>query len=203
MPTRHRGSPEEIRALDAYIKLVRAFNSLANRLAPTLAGSGLTEGQFGVLEALLHLGSLHQCDLARKHLQSGGNITMIVDNLEKASLVRRERSATDRRYVRVHLTPGGRKLITKLFPRHARTITEELAVLNASEQAELARLCRKLGLGMNADPMESSANSTANQDIRSREGLPLASGPPIASTLGVSETRSASSEHTKSSRRAN
>ena len=44
MPNHHQGPSEEIRALDAYIKLVRAFNSLANRLAPALAGSGLTEG---------------------------------------------------------------------------------------------------------------------------------------------------------------
>ena len=147
MPTHHQGPPEEVLALDAYIKLVRASNSLASRLAPRLAGSGLTEGQFGVLEALLHLGPLHQCDLARKHLQSGGNITMIVDNLEKAALVRRERSVEDRRYVRVHLTAEGRKLIKKLFPLHARGIAEELGVLTAAEQEELARLCRKLGRG--------------------------------------------------------
>ena len=147
MPTHHQGPPEEVRALDAFIKLVRAYNSLASRLSPLLAGSGLTEGQFGVLETLFHLGPLYQCDLARKHLQSGGNITMIVDNLEKAALVRRERSLEDRRYVRVHLTVEGRKLIKKLFPRHAHGITEKLSVLTAGEQEELARLCRKLGLG--------------------------------------------------------
>ncbi len=150
--------------MDAYVKLVRASNSLANRLAPTLTDSGLTEGQFGVLEALFHLGPLHQCELARKHLQSGGNITMIVDNLEKAALVRRERSATDRRYVRVSLTVEGRRLIKKLFPRHVQTIVGQMGVLTASEQEELARLCRKLGLGANACSVAPWPLPTASAD---------------------------------------
>ena len=170
MSTHHHGPPEEVRALDAYIKLVRAFNSLANRLAPTLTGSGLTEGQFGVLEALFHLGSLHQCDLARKHLQRGGNITMIVDNLEKAGLVRRERSVVDRRYVQVHLTAEGRRLIKKLFPHHARTIASELGVLTAAEQEELARLCRKLGLGVSAG--HAATRATGGNHELHREAAP-------------------------------
>ena len=75
---------------------------------------------------------------------------MIVDNLEKAGLVRRERSAVDRRYVQVQLTAEGRRLIKKLFPRHAQTIADEMSVLAAAEQEGLARLCCKLGRGISA-----------------------------------------------------
>ncbi len=147
MPTHFQGSPQEVRALDTFTKLVRAAGSIIARTSRPLATSGLTVGQFGVLETLLHLGPLHQCELARKHLQSGGNITMIVDNLEKAGLVRRERLPEDRRYVRVHLTDAGRERIAELFPRQARNVTEQMSVLTDAEQEELARLCRKLGLG--------------------------------------------------------
>ena len=148
MPTHFQGTPAEVRALDAYIKLVRAAGSVTSAALDRtgLAGAGLTEGQFGVLEALHHLGPLHQCDLARKHLLSGGNMTMIVDNLEKRGLVRRERSKEDRRFVQVLLTPSGRRLIRKVFPRHAATLAEMLGALSASEQEQLGRLCRKLGL---------------------------------------------------------
>ena len=146
MPTHYQGPPEEVRALDAFIKLMRAAGSLLGHTSRPLAAEGLTAGQFGVLESLLHLGPLHQCDLARKHLQSGGNITMIVDNLEKAGLVRRERKAEDRRYVRVHLTDAGRERIAALFPRHVGTITRQMSALTPGEQDELGRLCRKLGL---------------------------------------------------------
>ena len=152
MPTHYQGPPQEVRALDTFIKLVRAAGSVIARSSRPLSASGLTVGQFGVLETLLHLGPLHQCELARKHLQSGGNITMIVDNLVKAGLVRRERLSEDRRYVQVHLTDAGRERIEEIFPRQARNITEQMSVLTAAEQEELARLCRKLGRAAAACP---------------------------------------------------
>jgi MarR family 2-MHQ and catechol resistance regulon transcriptional repressor len=151
MPTHYHGAAAETRALDTFIKLVRAAASVEGRTSAAFASEGLTTGQFGVLEALLHLGPLHQCDLARKHLLSGGNVTMIVDNLEKRSLVRRERSVKDRRYIQVHLTPRGRKMIQRIFPGHAHAVTEQMAVLSPAEQEELGRLCRKLGIGANAE----------------------------------------------------
>ena len=156
MPTRHQGPPQEVLALDAFIKLVRAAGSVLACTNRMVAAHGVTVGQFGVLESLLHLGPLHQCDLARKHLQSGGNITMIVDNLEKAGLVRRERLAEDRRYVRVHLTDTGRERIAAIFPAHVSVVVERMAVLPLAEQEELGRLCRKLGLGATVEPAEVS-----------------------------------------------
>lgn len=143
--TKYRGSRQEVRALDGFIKLMRAANSVSTRLAGSLDDAGVTESQFGVLEALYHLGPLHQRALAEKILRSGGNITMVVDNLEKRGLVRRERGAEDRRVVTVHLTPEGRQLIQKIFPRHVACIVAEMSILSPVEQDELGRLCRKLG----------------------------------------------------------
>ena len=146
MPTHYQGCPSEVRALDAFIKLVRATGSVVARTSRHLATEGLTVGQFGILETLLHLGPLHQCELAKKHLQSGGNVTMIVDNLEKAGFVRRERLVADRRYVRVCLTPAGRERIAAVFPMHVRQIREQMGVLDPEELEQLGKLCRKLGL---------------------------------------------------------
>ena len=145
MATKHRGPKAEVRALDAFVKLTRAAESVGARLAAIYTEAGLTESQFGVLEALFHLGALHQGELGRKILRSSGNITLVVDNLEKRGLVRRQRGTDDRRYVAVHLTDPGRALIAGLFPRHAANVTQELAVLTAAEQEELGRLCRILG----------------------------------------------------------
>ena len=83
---------------------------------------------------------------------------MIVDNLEKAGLVRRERLAADRRYVRVHLTADGQERIAALFPRHVGCITRQMNALTAAEQEELGRLCRKLGLSAASVPCEMSAD---------------------------------------------
>lgn len=145
MATHYRGTPTETRALNTYIKLMRATDSLGGRLAGQLDLAGLTECQFGVVEALLHLGPLSQKELGAKLLRSGGNITMVIDNLEKRSLVRRERGVEDRRVVIVHLTDSGRRAISRLFPKHVDRIVAELSVLTPAEQDELGRLCKKLG----------------------------------------------------------
>ena len=146
MGTHYRGRPAEVRALDAYIKLTRATSSVASRLAPGLARAGLTPTQLGVLEALLHLGPLGQRTLGAKLLMSGGNITAVVDNLERRGLVRRERRGDDRRNVTVHLTPQGRRLIESAFPAHVHEIVEAFSALTAAEQDALGRLTKKLGL---------------------------------------------------------
>jgi len=146
MPTHYRGSAQERAALDAYIKLMRAADSVTARLDPLMRAADLTFGQFGALEALLHRGPLCQRDLGRKLLRSGGNITVVVGNLARRGLVRRHRGPQDRRFVTVTLTDKGRRLIGGIFPRHVRHVVRELGALSAPEQAELGRLCRQLGL---------------------------------------------------------
>lgn len=145
MGTHHRGPAHEVRALDAYIKLMRAADSVTTRLNRLLAVHELTISQFGTLEAVLHLGPLSQGEIAQKILKSSGNITMVVDNLEKRGLVRRERGAEDRRCVKVHLTEEGLRLIRTIFPRHIEAIVKEMSVLGGPEQEALGRLCRRLG----------------------------------------------------------
>src|SRR5579864_8641900 len=99
MGTHFSGKPQEMRALDAYVKLSRCTSSLERRLTVTLRRTDLSENQFGALEALLHLGPLAQCDLGQKLLTSRPNVTAVVDQLESEGLVRRERSTEDRRSV--------------------------------------------------------------------------------------------------------
>ncbi len=146
MPTHYRGSKQEVQALNAYIPLLRAVDTLTSRGAARLEAAGVTPGQFAVLEALLHLGPLCQRELSQKLLRAGGNITMVVDNLEKQGWVRRVRGREDRRFVAVHLTAKGKRLIERIFPQHAAAVSKEMSCLTAAEQELLRRLCRKLGL---------------------------------------------------------
>jgi MarR family 2-MHQ and catechol resistance regulon transcriptional repressor len=144
--TQYKGTKDEVRALNAYVKLMRASESVSARIHGHLTDAGLTVSQFGVMEALYHLGPLNQSELAKKILKSSGNITMVIDNLEKRSLVKRERKAEDRRFYTVQLTVEGRRLMGILFPRHAAIIIEEMNALTRTEQEELSRICRKVGL---------------------------------------------------------
>ncbi len=145
MGTHYSGTEEEVRALNAYIKLMRAANSVSARATRHLAKAGITPSQFGVLEALYHLGSLLPSQLAQKHLMSRGNITTVLDNLEKRGLVRRERDNRDRRVIFVHLTDEGRALLQEILPAHVAAIVAQMKSLTPGEQEEIGRLCRRLG----------------------------------------------------------
>jgi MarR family 2-MHQ and catechol resistance regulon transcriptional repressor len=145
MPTHYDGTPQEVRALNAFIKLTRATESLAARLYRRGTLGGLTTRQFGVLESLYHLGPLRQGEISAKLLKSGGNVTLVVDNLLKRGLVHRERDMDDRRVVVVSLTEMGRELIARIFPDHVAAIVKEMSILTSEEQKALGRLCRILG----------------------------------------------------------
>lgn len=145
MPSHHKGSLRERRALAAYINLLRATNSVSSEAMRQLDAQGLTPSQFAVLEALYHVGPMCLSDLAQKILRTSGNLTMVVDNLEKSGMVKRVQSSTDRRFVSVEITDRGHKVIAKIFPEHAEKITELMSRLSADEQNTLRELCRKLG----------------------------------------------------------
>ena len=134
------------RALNTYTKLMRAAESVTSRVGRTMGASDLTISQFGVLEALLHKGPLCQRDIAAKILKSTGNITLVIDNLEKRGLVRRERTSEDRRYLTIQLTDKGLELIREVFARVEAAIVAEMQVLANEEQESLGGLCKKLGL---------------------------------------------------------
>lgn len=146
MPTHYDGTETERLALDVYIKLVRASEAVEVRVNRHLADYGLTLSQFGVLESIYHLGPLVQKDIAKKVLKSTGNITLVINNLEKRGLVVRERGLDDRRYIEVSLTDKGRDLIRSMMETHVAGIVEDISILSVDEQLCLARLCRKLGL---------------------------------------------------------
>lgn len=152
MGTKYAGTKEEIRALNAFIKLVRAAQSLSGRVEAHFSELGLTVSQFGVLEALFHLGPLNQKSLAAKILKSTGNITMVIDNLEKRGLVKRTRGEKDRRHYSVGITPKGAGMITSFFPKHVARIVGEMSVLSGAEQNALGTLCKKVGLGGHVVP---------------------------------------------------
>lgn len=148
MPMNLTRDSATVLALGTFVKLRRAVNSLSGALNPVLAREhGLTETQFGVLEALYHLGPMPQARLCEKLLVSGSNLTTVIDNLEKGGLVRRDPNPEDRRAYLVKLSDSGRAAVTKAFPEHAARIRQLMSALTQAEQKELGRLCRKLGQG--------------------------------------------------------
>lgn len=136
-------------ALSLYVKLSRAYQSLNKKAIENIKSFGLTAPQFSVLECLGHLGPMTLSKLSKKQLVSGGNITLIVDNLEKNDLVERIKNKTDRRTIEVKLTEKGDELFKSIFIEHAKYMTKLVSILSTEEQKELSKLLKKLGTSLN------------------------------------------------------
>jgi MarR family 2-MHQ and catechol resistance regulon transcriptional repressor len=146
MGTKYKGSDAEILSLNTYIKLIRATESITSKINSILVKCGLSERQFYVLDTLFHLGPLTQKEISKKISCSDGNTTMVVDNLEKEEFVSRKRGTEDRRVYFVHITKKGEKKLKSVLPEFVDHLTGSLSILNKSEQEELQRLTKKIGL---------------------------------------------------------
>jgi MarR family 2-MHQ and catechol resistance regulon transcriptional repressor len=135
-------------ALSMWVKLTRAHDIFSHLTAANIRLCGLTPAQFGVIECLGHLDTMLIGDLTKKHFVSGGNMTVVVDNLEKDGLVERSVNNQDHRAFYVKLTPKGKRLFEKVFLKHAQYIVKLASVLSESEQAELGLLLKKLGTSL-------------------------------------------------------
>jgi MarR family 2-MHQ and catechol resistance regulon transcriptional repressor len=141
-------SREEEESLRLWISLARCYATFSRAVACKVAEYDLTAPQFGVLEALYHLGPLSLGELAEKLLVTGGNVTYVMDRLESQGLVVRERSGNDRRVVRAHLTSRGRDTISSVFPGHVSFVRGLVKSLDEEERARLRFLLKKLGKGI-------------------------------------------------------
>ncbi len=148
MGTHFKGNKKEEIALESWIKLQRASNSVFRNIRPSMVQYTLSTTQFAVLEVLLHLGPLSQKVIGQKLLISSGNTVKVIDNLERDKLVSREPDPNDRRAYKIVLTKEGERIIKKIFRDHVTNIVESFSILTKKEQIELSRLCKKLGLGL-------------------------------------------------------
>ncbi len=136
-------------ALGLWVKLARASNTMSSLTVRDIGTYGLTEAQFGVIEALGHLGPMKVGELCSKNLSSGGNMTVVVDNLAKGGLVERLQCTDDRRAYIVALTEKGKKLFEDTFVKHAKFVSELVySALSEDEIKKLSALLKKLGLAL-------------------------------------------------------
>jgi DNA-binding MarR family transcriptional regulator len=104
-------SPEQ----EAILSIARTGDQLFIRAERLLREHGLTGPQYNVLRILRGEGKpLPMAEIASRTVQVVPGITGLVDRLEAAGLVRRERSTDDRRVIFVGITPRGLAALAKL-----------------------------------------------------------------------------------------
>jgi DNA-binding MarR family transcriptional regulator len=126
--------------------LARAYHSMVGCLTRFFEEYGITGAQFGVLRCVADAGDegLMLSDLSKRLMVTCGNITGVVDRLEQAGYLTRERNSEDRRVVRAQLTPSGRSLYQQMVPAHRELLRQLMAALPPEEQEALAGLCETL-----------------------------------------------------------
>jgi len=131
--------------LKTLVSLSRCFQSVRKREMQTIREGGLTLAQFAVLEILYHKGDLRICDIIERTLSTGGNMTVVIENLLKEGYVSKYPDPKDRRAHVVSITEKGIQLMEEVFPAHVEHISEIFDVLSNNEKLELITLLKRLG----------------------------------------------------------
>lgn len=130
--------------------LARAYHSFASQTSRFFEEQGITGAQYGVLRCLYEAGDagLMLSELSKRLMVTCGNTTGVVDRLEQAGYLRRERCSDDRRVVWARLTPEGEAVYTRVMPAYYRLVRELTSGLTPDENAALGKGCEKLHLAI-------------------------------------------------------
>jgi DNA-binding MarR family transcriptional regulator len=101
----------------------------------------VTLPQFDVLSELEHASEkLTMSQLSRELMVSNGNITGVVDRLEKSGLVRRTRPEHDRRIQFIELTDAGAREFKHMARHHERWLEELFAEISIDDMHRLQKV---------------------------------------------------------------
>ena len=104
---------------EASVALLRTASVVARAFARLVEPSGLSWPQYNALRIVRGAGSggIPTLAIRERMIDEGTTITRLLDKLEAAGLIRRERSLPDRRQVLCFVTPAGRRLLDGLDPK--------------------------------------------------------------------------------------
>lgn len=131
--------------LKLFVVLNKCTLSVGKKSEKNIRLTGLTVPQFAVLEMLYHKGDLKVGDIIEKSLSSIGNISLIIDNLQKLGFAEKRKCKNDGRVTYVALSEKGRELIEGMWPSHVDDMNNIMSKLSVEEKNILVSLLKKLG----------------------------------------------------------
>ena len=139
-------------ALRVWLRLLSCTTLIENLISSRLRGEfDTTLPRFDVMAQLARFpDGLLMSDLSQRLMVSNGNITGIIDNLERDGFVERILLPEDRRARKVRLTDKGRVAFDQMAVTHEGWIHDWLSSLSVEEQQVLYMLLGKLKQGISA-----------------------------------------------------
>ncbi len=137
-----RRSKEAVRT---WLRLLSCEGSVEQRVRSLFRiHFNVTLPQFDVLSELEHAGQpLTMSQLSTKLMVSNGNVTGVIDRLEKVDLVSRSRADHDRRVQFIQLTARGRKEFKEMAIHHERWVDELFSDVTLNDMKNLQKLLLK------------------------------------------------------------
>lgn len=108
--------PFDSQAQAAHLSIARTAAVLEHAIEAALKPHGITGTQYNVLRILRGAGSDGLCrrEVTERMIRPVPDATRLLDRMEAAGLIERERSGADRRFVSTRLTPKGRAMVDRL-----------------------------------------------------------------------------------------
>jgi DNA-binding MarR family transcriptional regulator len=137
---------DDHRALRIWLRLLTCTQLIERRVRTRLREDfATTLPRFDLMAQLeRHPEGLKMGELSRLLMVTGGNVTAIVDQLEKEGLVERLDEPDDRRAFRIRLTRAGDKAFAEMARAHEGWVVEMLEGLSRKEHEELLKLLAKV-----------------------------------------------------------
>ena len=138
----HQKRPFRSPAQEATIALLRTASIVSRGISRVVEPSGLSLAQYNALRIIRGAGAggIPTLAIRERMVEEGTTITRLLDKLEGAGLIRRERSSPDRRQVICEATDAGKKLLDRLDPLTDSADEEAMAALNPAQIDELIAL---------------------------------------------------------------
>lgn len=125
-------------------ELVRTYQAFRSYSDAQIRQMGLTSSQFDVIATLGNTPGMTFNKLAEKTLTTKGELTGIIDRLEKKGLVRREVPPEDRRSFLAVLTPAGEQVFAETFPAHITHLKQRFERLDKQELEQIQGALEKI-----------------------------------------------------------
>lgn len=132
----------------AWVRIMRTYNRIDRRSSEGFRAWGLSPARFDVINHAGLNDGITQQDLADALLVTKGNITQLLDSLERDGLIHREKVG---RVKRIHLTDLGREVRGRAMVRHVELISQAMDGLTRDEQQTLVTLLRKIERSLDTD----------------------------------------------------
>lgn len=133
-------------ALSLFKTFARAFKSVSEHSIRDSKEHGFNPTEFSVLELLYTKGPQKLQQIGSRLLLVSGNVTYVIDKLEKNDYIYREQDPKDKRSVYAKLTEKGQAYLDEIYPIHTVRMARAFSGLSIEEQQQLIALLKKAGV---------------------------------------------------------